>query len=195
MNIVTKYDIGHTFWVPRVRKQIQQEELVWEGETWYKDVETYVPLVKLKKIVFIEIKVGRQVGIVYGVKNVDDENTLSSYYPEANITNYTEEEAMAIAEEYAEQNQEYFGNWSGLVQLVEQRTLNPLVGGSSPSPRTNIMEHVMKRHALDYARETVKMYSDKSILNPYNRYTVGNPISGNDRLKWNDHLENIKIIT
>jgi hypothetical protein len=57
------------------------------------------------------------------------------------------------------------------------------------------MEHVMKRNALDYARETVKMYSDQSILNPYNRYTVGNPISGNDRLKWNDHLENIKIIT
>ena len=111
MNIVTKYDVGHTFWVPRVYKQFKQEELVWEGETWYKDIETYVPRVKLKKIVFIEIKVGRQTGIVYGVKNVnEDGNTLSSYYPEANITNYTEEEAMAIAEEYAEQNQEYFGN-------------------------------------------------------------------------------------
>ena len=111
MNIITKYDVGHTFWVPRVYKQFKQEELVWEGETWYKDIETYVPLVKLKKIVFIEIKVGRQTGIVYGVKNVnEDGNTLSSYYPEANITNYTEEEAMAIAEEYAEQNQEYFGN-------------------------------------------------------------------------------------
>ena len=110
MIIPTKYNVGDTFWVPRVYKEYKQEELVWEGETWYKDVETYVPLVKLKKIVFIEIKVGRQVGIVYGVKNIDDENTLSSYYPEANITNYTEEEAMAIAEEYAEQNQEYFGN-------------------------------------------------------------------------------------
>jgi tetrahydromethanopterin S-methyltransferase subunit G len=111
MKINTKYDIGHTFWVPRVRKEIQQEELVWEGETWYKDVETYVPYVKLKKIVYAEIKVGRNVGIMYGVKTYDEgEDTLSQYYPEANITNYTEEEAMSIAEEYAEQNKEYFGN-------------------------------------------------------------------------------------
>jgi tetrahydromethanopterin S-methyltransferase subunit G len=111
MKINTKYDIGHTFWVPRVRKEIQQEELVWEGETWYKDVETYVPYVKLKKIVYAEIKVGRNVGIIYGVKTYDEgEDTLSQFYPETNITNYTEEEAMSIAEEYAEQNKEYFGN-------------------------------------------------------------------------------------
>jgi len=111
MNIVTKYDVGHTFWVPRVRKVIATEELVFEGETWSKKVETYVPFVRLKKIVFIEIKVGREVGITYGVKTItDDERTLSQYYPEANITNYTEEEAMAIAEEYAERNEEYFGN-------------------------------------------------------------------------------------
>ena len=111
MNIVTKYDVGHTFWVPRVYKQFKQEELVWEGETWYKDVESYVPYVKLKKIVFIEIKVGRALGITYGVKTItDDEHTLSQYYPEANITNYTEEEAMTIAEQYAERNEEYFGN-------------------------------------------------------------------------------------
>ena len=111
MNIVTKYNIGHTFYVPRVRKEIRQEELVWEGETWYKDVETYVPYVRLKKIVFAEIKVGREIGITYGVKTItDDDHTMSQYYPEGNITDYTEEEAMAIAEEYAEQNQEYFGN-------------------------------------------------------------------------------------
>jgi len=111
MLVTTKYDVGHTFWVPRVYKRYTKEELTWEGETWYKEIETYEPLVKLKKIVFIEIKVGRQVGIVYGVKTYDEgENTLSQYYPEANITNYTEEEAMAIAEEYAENNEEYFGN-------------------------------------------------------------------------------------
>lgn len=111
MLVTTKYDVGHTFWVPRVRKEFHQQELVFEGETWYKKVESYVPYVKLKKIVFIEIKVGRAIGIVYGVKTYDDsEGTLSQYYPEANITNYTEQEAMAIAEEYAEQNEEYFGN-------------------------------------------------------------------------------------
>jgi hypothetical protein len=111
MIINTKYDVGHTFYVPRVRKQTTQQELHFEGETWYKDVETYVPYVKLKKIVFAEIKVGRNIGITYGVKTYEEgEDTLSQYYPEANITNYTEEEAMAIAEEYAEQNKEYFGN-------------------------------------------------------------------------------------
>lgn len=111
MIIPTKYNLGHTFWVPRVRKEYTRQEFNFEGETWYKDVQTYIPYVKLKKIVFIEIKVGRQTGIVYGVKTISDEdNTLSQYYPEANITNYTEEEAMAIAEEYAERNEEYFGN-------------------------------------------------------------------------------------
>ena len=111
MNVVTKYDIGHTFYVPRVRKVTAYEELVFEGETWTKKVETYVPFVRLKKIVFIEIKVGRNVGIIYGVKTVtDDDNVLSQYYPETNITDYTEEEAMAIAEEHAEQGKEYFGN-------------------------------------------------------------------------------------
>jgi predicted RNA-binding protein len=111
MIIPTKYNIGHTFWVPRVYREYSQQELVWEGETWYKEVETYVPRVKLKKIVFIEIKVGREVGIVYGVKNIDEESpALSQYYPEANISDYTEEEAMRIAHEYAERNEEYFGN-------------------------------------------------------------------------------------
>jgi hypothetical protein len=111
MIVETKYDVGHTFWVPRVYKKFEQQELVWDGETWYKDVETYIPLAKLKKIVYIEIKVGRQTGIMYGVKNVNDgDNTLSSYYPETNITEHTEEEAMAIAVEFAKQEKEYFGN-------------------------------------------------------------------------------------
>jgi hypothetical protein len=48
---------------------------------------------------------------MYGVKNVsDDSNGLANYYPELNINNYTEEEALSIAEEYAESNKEYFGN-------------------------------------------------------------------------------------
>jgi hypothetical protein len=111
MIINTKYDVGHTFYVPRVRKQVKQQELNWEGETWYKDIETYVPSVAIKKVVYIEVKAGRQVGITYGVKDITDElGMLSQYYPEANINNYTEEEAMSIAEEYAEQGKEYIGN-------------------------------------------------------------------------------------
>ena len=110
MIINTKYDVGHTFWVPRVHRKIIQQELVWEGESWFKEMETYVPFAKLKKIVCIEIRAGRQIGIVYGVKNVNEANELASYYPEANINNYTEEEALSIAEEHAESNTEYFGN-------------------------------------------------------------------------------------
>ena len=111
MIVETKYDVGHTFWVPRVYKKFEQQELVWEGETWYKDVETYQPLAKLKKIIYIEIRVGRKIGIMYGVKNInDEEHELSHFYPEANITEYTEEEALAIAMEYAKQEKEYFGN-------------------------------------------------------------------------------------
>jgi len=111
MIISTKYDVGHTFYVPRVRKQTTQQELHFEGETWYKDIEIYVPSVAVKKVVYIEIKAGRHIGIVYGVKNITDEvDLISHYYPEANINNYTEEEAMSVAEEYAEENKEYFGN-------------------------------------------------------------------------------------
>ena len=48
---------------------------------------------------------------MYGVKNVGEgEGTLSQYYPEANITEYTEEEALAVAHRYAEKGEEYYGN-------------------------------------------------------------------------------------
>jgi hypothetical protein len=56
------------------------------------------------------------------------------------------------------------------------------------------MEPVMKRNALDYARETIKEYTDKSILNPYNKYAL-DVITEGERLKWNENLQNVKIIT
>jgi hypothetical protein len=112
MNISTKYDIGHTFWVPRVYKQTEKQELVWEGETWYKEVEVYVPFARIKKIVCIEIRVGRKTVIMYGVKNIGDdmENELTQYHQEENINNYTEEQALAIAREYADVGKTYYGN-------------------------------------------------------------------------------------
>jgi hypothetical protein len=111
MFIETKYDVGHTFWVPRVRKEIKKEEFHFEGENWYKDVVTYVPYVKQKLIVSIEARVGERAGIIYGVVTVDEGvPALSQYYPEGNITDYTEDEARRIAEDYAEQGKEYFGN-------------------------------------------------------------------------------------
>jgi len=111
MLIETKYDVGHTFWVPRSRKVFEQEELNYEGETWYRDIEVLEPLAKLKKIVCIDVHVGRVSGTKYGVKNIDDgDKMLTSFYTEANITNYTEEEALAIAKGYAEAGKTYYGN-------------------------------------------------------------------------------------
>ena len=66
---------------------------------------------KLKKIVCIDVHIGRSIGIKYGVKNIDeDDRFLTSFYPEDNITNYTEEEALAIAKQYAESGKTYYGN-------------------------------------------------------------------------------------
>ena len=111
MLIETKYDIGHTFWVPRSRKVFEQEELNYEGETWYRDIEVLEPSAKLKKIVCIDVHVGRVSGTKYGVKNVTDSVAhLTSFYSEENITNYTEEEALAIAKEYADSGKTYYGN-------------------------------------------------------------------------------------
>ena len=113
MLIETKYDIGHTFWVPRSRKVFEQEELNYEGETWYRDIEVLEPSAKLKKVVCIDVHIGRNsaVAIKYGVKNInDDDRHLTAFYTEADITNYTEEEALAIAKGYAESGKTYYGN-------------------------------------------------------------------------------------
>lgn len=55
--------------------------------------------------------VGRVSSTKYGVKNIDDgDKMLTSFYPEENITNYTEEEALAIAKGYTEAGKTYYGN-------------------------------------------------------------------------------------
>jgi hypothetical protein len=110
MVIETKYAVGETFWVPRVLKNVEKQELTFEGETWYKDEVSYWAFAKLKKIVCIDIHVGRQINVVYGVKNVlDADNDLTKHYPEANLTMYSEEEAMKIAKQYAAEEKEYYG--------------------------------------------------------------------------------------
>jgi hypothetical protein len=112
MNITTKYDIGHTFWVPRVYKKIEKQELMWEGEAWYKDMEVLTPFARLKRIVCMEIRVGRKIVIMYGVKNVGDneKEELTQYHQEENINDYTEEQALAIAREHAKAGNTYYGN-------------------------------------------------------------------------------------
>jgi hypothetical protein len=112
MQVVTKYDVGYTFWVARVFLRLEKVELNWEGETWHKDVVTYEPLAKRKRIVGIDIKVTSKgkTEVKYLVDDHINPSGLSSLYEESKVTEYTEQEALAIAKEYAEKKQEYFGN-------------------------------------------------------------------------------------
>lgn len=115
MIIPTKYNVGHTFWVPRCVIEYSTEEMYFEGETWSREVQTYVGYAKQKKVVKIvasTTKGGAGIHIQYYVLNTDedDRSSMSQVYSEADINDYTEEEAYDIAKEYEENEEEYYGN-------------------------------------------------------------------------------------
>lgn len=115
MDIKTKYDVGHTFWVPRCHIQYEKETLVFEDNEWTRDVEKYVAFARekiIKKIVASTTCFNTQTGvrIQYYVVNVGEKNCMSQVYDENEITNRTEEEAYNIALRYQEEEKEYFGN-------------------------------------------------------------------------------------
>lgn len=114
MIIPTKYNVGHTFWVPRCAPEYSTEEMCFEGETWTREVVTYVGYAKQKKVIKIiasTTRSGEGIHIQYYVLNTDDEiNSMSQVYSQDDINDYTEEEALAIAKEYEEQQKEYYGN-------------------------------------------------------------------------------------
>jgi hypothetical protein len=113
MIIPTKYNIGHTFWVPRCAPEYSTEEMHFEGETWTRKVANYVGYAKQKKITKIVASTyaGDKVHIQYYVMNTDDEiNSMSQVYSQDDINDYTEEEALSIAKEYEEKQEEYYGN-------------------------------------------------------------------------------------
>ena len=113
MLVTTKYDIGHTFWVPRCVIEYSTEEMHFEGETWTRQVETYVGYAKQKTIrkIVVSTYAGTKTHIQYYVLNTDDEiNSMSQVYSQDDINDYTEEEALSIAKEYEEKQEEYYGN-------------------------------------------------------------------------------------
>jgi hypothetical protein len=112
MIIPTKYNVGHTFWVPRSIDVWSTEELRHEGEVWERQVKEIVPGVKQKKIVGIDISVNKdnRVRIQYYTVNVGDKDTMSQVHQEASINDYTEEEALEVAKDYASRNETYYGN-------------------------------------------------------------------------------------
>lgn len=112
MDIRTKYDVGHTFWVPRCHIEYDTETLVFEDNEWTREVQKHVGYAKqkfIKKIV-ASTSFNNKVYIQYYVLNVGEEDTLSQVYSEDQITNRTEEEAYALAMEYQAKEEEYFGN-------------------------------------------------------------------------------------
>jgi len=117
MIVTSKYDIGYTFWVPRVYKQfVRTETLCHEGEEWTRDVYEMRAFAKQKVVKCMDIKVhtNGSYSVTYCVENITEHGTsMSQWYPEANIPeSNTEEIAQAFAESYLADNpgKEYYGN-------------------------------------------------------------------------------------
>lgn len=112
MDIKTKYDIGHTFWVPRCHIQYEKETLVFEDNEWEREVKRYCAYAKQKKIekIVASTYAGNKVHVQYYVINVEERSSMSQVYSEDDITNRTEEEAFGIALKYQFNEEEYFGN-------------------------------------------------------------------------------------
>ena len=114
MLIPTKFNVGHTFWVPRCVPEYSTEEMHFEGEVWSREVVNYVGYAKQKKVVKIVASTTKTGGIhvqYYVVNTDEDENSsMSQVYSQDDINGYTEEEAYDIAQEYQENEKEYYGN-------------------------------------------------------------------------------------
>jgi hypothetical protein len=84
----------------------------YDGKFWVHEYFTYETVSKQKEIIAIDITVSKngKIAIKYGTVNVGKEATLSQWYPEDNIENYTEFEALKIAHKYAINQEEYYGN-------------------------------------------------------------------------------------
>ena len=115
MIMETKYDVGHTFWVPRCHIEYDKETLVFEDNEWEREVKRYCAYAKQKmvrKIVASTTCFGGTNGlhVQYYVYNVGEKDAMSQVYSEDQITNRTEEEAYEFAMEYQKQEREYYGN-------------------------------------------------------------------------------------
>ena len=112
MKIETKYDVGYCFHVPRSYKKPKLETLEWEGETWTRTTYSFEALVKQKEIIKINVDVNTKgsPSISYYVVDKGDYNQMSQVYLEHQISDYTEDTALALAEGHRDAGKEYFGN-------------------------------------------------------------------------------------
>jgi len=114
MKIKTKYDVGHTFWSPRcLSKYIEHQFVDNDGNVWTRGESEYTISAKHKEIVGIEINVDEdnKVSFSYYVKNRNNliEHQYPSLYEEERVNNFTEEEALAVAQQYADRKEDYYG--------------------------------------------------------------------------------------
>lgn len=113
MNIKTKYEVGYRFWTPRSVQRYNSFKTYINGVEWSREESYFEPFVKHKIITSISIEIDRNndVETNYYVKNVDTEGSehYPSLYKESDITDFTEEEAKAIAKVYADKQEVYYG--------------------------------------------------------------------------------------
>lgn len=108
--ITTKYKIGDVFNCPRsTYKYTKNDEIIFNGKTYSRQIYEYVPSVKKKTVV--EIKIRKDNSIVYGLSKIDDIEDFIDLIEENKLVYYTEEEAMKIAQEYANKETEYYGEF------------------------------------------------------------------------------------
>jgi hypothetical protein len=100
-----KYNIGTTFFVPRVKEDHERLTTVVDGLEYEHIKTSYHPHVKQKKIVDVQIQITeRDTAVTYYVENVEKneyEYDMGTYVDEEDLNCFSEYEAFRIAEEYA----------------------------------------------------------------------------------------------
>lgn len=112
MIIDTKFEVGHTYWVPRSRKRLIEKQELIDGEVWKCETYQFEASCKRKEIVSIKIHINsrNEVKVLYMTVDYGKYHQLSQCYSESDISYYTEEQAYEIAKNWANQKLEYFGN-------------------------------------------------------------------------------------
>jgi hypothetical protein len=118
MKIITKYDIGHVFWVPRVTTKIEDEFITHNGNQYKRQIEFLNIDAKEKRVTKLQIDVNTS-GIVtkYGAIStqkyyeIEGLPELARFYQEDELQFSTKEAALNFARWWRETQQcEYYGS-------------------------------------------------------------------------------------
>lgn len=119
MQVMTKYDIGHEFWVPRSFKRYGKETIEHLDKEWTREVVWFEHFAKKKIVKQVQVVFTENgTSISYYVINANSENEMSQVYLEDRITSMTEEEAEDLAASFAFRKLEYYGTAAELWSVV-----------------------------------------------------------------------------